>query len=246
MKDVHAEKTGAIAQEVQQLRKALPDKDKMKLGFDEMKLHKGKILIDAKGINYGYNDKVLWPQPLSFQIISGSRTAIKGANGAGKTTLIKLMLDELQPTTGAIYRAATTTVYIDQDYSLIDNKLSVYRQAQQFNSGPIPEAEVKSRLAHFLFTAPYWDKPCASLSGGEKMRLMLCCLTISNLSPDMILLDEPTNNLDIQNIEILTAAISDYKGTLIVISHDAYFLEQVRVDEEMVLNSGPSKSRFGT
>ena len=61
------------------------------------------------------------------------------------------------------------------------------------------------------------------------MRLMLCCLTISNQSPDMILLDEPTNNLDIQNTEILTGAINDYKGTLIVISHDEYFLEQINV-----------------
>ena len=69
----------------------------------------------------------------------------------------------------------------------------------------------------------------AATSGGEKMRLMLCCLTIGNQAPDLIILDEPTNNLDIQNIEILTAAINDYQGTLLVISHDAYFLEQVGV-----------------
>ncbi|MNY30629.1 putative ABC transporter ATP-binding protein [compost metagenome] len=62
------------------------------------------------------------------------------------------------------------------------------------------------------------------------MRLMLCCLTISNLAPDLIILDEPTNNLDIQNIEILTSAINDYKGTLIVVSHDQYFLDQVNVE----------------
>ena len=61
------------------------------------------------------------------------------------------------------------------------------------------------------------------------MRLMLCCLTINLESPDLIILDEPTNNLDIQNIEILTAAINEYQGTLIVVSHDAYFLEQVHV-----------------
>ena len=69
-----------------------------------------------------------------------------------------------------------------------------------------------------------------ALSGGERMRLALCCLTISDQSPDMIILDEPTNNLDIQNIEILTAAINEYRGTLIVVSHDAYFLEQVNIE----------------
>ena len=73
------------------------------------------------------------------------------------------------------------------------------------------------------------------LSGGEKMRLMLCCLTVRNQAPDMIILDEPTNNLDIQNIEILTAAINDYNGTLIVVSHDAYFLEEVRVERSIEL-----------
>ena len=67
------------------------------------------------------------------------------------------------------------------------------------------------------------------------MRLMLCCLTINTQAPDLIVLDEPTNNLDLQNIEILTAAINEYQGTLIVISHDIYFLEQVKVEREIVL-----------
>ena len=67
------------------------------------------------------------------------------------------------------------------------------------------------------------------------MRLMLCCLTINTQAPDLIVLDEPTNNLDLQNIEILTAAINEYQGTLIVISHDMYFLEQVKVEREIVL-----------
>ena len=67
------------------------------------------------------------------------------------------------------------------------------------------------------------------------MRLMLCCLTIGNRAPDIIILDEPTNNLDIQNIEILTTAINDYKGTLIVVSHDHYFLEQVNMNRSIEL-----------
>jgi ATPase subunit of ABC transporter with duplicated ATPase domains len=76
---------------------------------------------------------------------------------------------------------------------------------------------------------------CSALSGGEKMRLILCSLTISNQSPDLIILDEPTNNLDIQNIEILTAAINEYQGTLLVISHDQYFLDQIYVEHSIDL-----------
>jgi ATPase subunit of ABC transporter with duplicated ATPase domains len=236
MKDVHAEKTDAIMQELNELRKAIPDKDKMKIGFDDSALHQGKILITAKDINYGYNSQLLWKEPLTFQIISGNRIAIKGQNGSGKTTLIKMILGTLQPLSGTLQRVDNVqAIYIDQDYSLIDNRLTVYEQAQQFNTGHLQEHEVKSRLTHFLFTKVHWDKPCEALSGGEKMRLILCCLTVKSQAPDIIILDEPTNNLDIQNIEILTGAINEYHGTLIVVSHDAYFLEQMHIEEVIEL-----------
>lgn len=95
---------------------------------------------------------------------------------------------------------------------------------------------MKIRLNRFLFGKDDWDKPCVALSGGESMRLMLCCLTIMSQSPDLIILDEPTNNLDIQNIEILTAAINEYQGTLIVVSHDETFLEQVKITRTLSVN----------
>ncbi|MDB4999336.1 MAG: transporter related [Mucilaginibacter sp.] len=200
MKGVHAEKVGAISLELNQLRKELPDVDKMKMDFDNSALHKGKILITAKDVNFGYGDQLLWKQALNFQITSGERIVVKGLNGSGKTTLIKMILGELEPRSGTIDRSGVKAIYIDQDYSLIDNKLSVYEQAQQYNSGVLQEHDIKIRLNRFLFTKEYWDKPCKALSGGEKMRLMLCSLTISNQAPDIIVLDEPTNNLDIQNI----------------------------------------------
>jgi ATPase subunit of ABC transporter with duplicated ATPase domains len=248
IKGVHAEKTGAISQELNELRAALPDMDSMKLGFDHSALHKGKILITATDINVGYHGQggfdglsltavktLLWKQGLDFQLTSGERVALKGLNGSGKTTLIKMILGHMEPQAGTIYRAVNKAVYIDQDYSLINNQLSVYEQAQQFNQFALQEQEIKIRLTRFLFTKDYWDKPCSTLSGGEKMRLMLCCLTIGNQEPDMMVLDEPTNNLDIQNIEILTAAINDYQGTLIVVSHDELFLEQVKVERVIVM-----------
>jgi len=207
----------------------------MKISFDDSGLHRGKILVTANKINTGYNDKLLWQQPLSFMVKSGDRIAVKGRNGSGKTTLINILLGNLQPQAGMIEKADFKAIYVDQDYSLINNNISVYQQAQQFNNSGLYEHEIKSYLTHFLFTVPYWDKPCSTLSGGEKMRLMLCCLTISRETIDMIILDEPTNNLDMQNVAILTAAISAYKGTLIVVSHDAHFLGEVGVNEEIYL-----------
>lgn len=236
MKDVHAGRVSAMANDVDRIRKELPDKDKIRIGFDSSLLHTGKILVAANKINYSYDADLLWAYPLTFQITNGERISFKGANGSGKTTLVKIILGLLQPSSGTIYRADNNTIYIDQDYSLVDNALTIYEQVQKFNTGHLQEHEVKSRLTHFLFTKEYWDKQCATLSGGEKMRLVLCCLTISQLAPDMIVLDEPTNNLDIQNVEILTAAINDYKGTLLVISHDAVFLEQIGVEKMIELS----------
>lgn len=235
MKGVHAEKVDSISQGLNELRKELPDMDKMKLGFDNSTLHKGKILFTAKDINYSYGKRTLWQEALNLQITSGERIALKGLNGAGKTTLINIILGRMEPGSGTVSRADNNTAYIDQDYSLINNNINVYEQAQQFNLSGLQEHEIKIRLTRFLFTKDYWDKPCHALSGGEKMRLMLCCLTISDRTPDIIVLDEPTNNLDIQNIEILTAAVNEYKGTLIVVSHDEYFLEEINVERVIEL-----------
>src|SRR5574344_804979 len=172
---------------------------------------------------------------MNFQITSGERIALKGTNGSGKTTLIKLILGDIKPQAGTIYRADNKAVYIDQDYSLLDNKLKVYEQAEQFNVSALQEHEIKIRLNRFLFTKNDWDKSCSALSGGERMRLLLCCLTINSKSPDIIIFDEPTNNLDIQNVEILTAAINEYQGTIIVVSHDETFLEQINIERTISL-----------
>jgi len=235
LKSVHVEKIDGISKELREIRSALPDIDQMKFGFDDSGLHRGKILFKATDINFSYNDQLLWKKDLSLEITSGERIAINGLNGSGKTTLIKIILGKLSPKSGSVRIAENKAVYIDQDYSLITNELKVYDQAQQFNVAGLEEHEIKMRLNRFLFHKEYWDKPCGTLSGGEKMRLMLCCLTISNESPDIIILDEPTNNLDIQNVEILTAAINEYLGTLIVVSHDESFLEKINIEKAILL-----------
>lgn len=235
LKSVHTEKLHAISEELSLMRKDLPQADRMKMNLDPSALHTGKILITAKDLNFGYGLGLLWKESLNFQIRSGDRLSIKGKNGSGKTTLIQLILGTLKPLSGSIERAVFTAVYVDQDYAMVDPQWTVYEQAQQYNSGSLQEHEIKLRLNRFLFPKAQWDKPCSALSGGEKMRLILCMLTIGNQSPDLIVLDEPTNNLDMQNIEILTDAINAYKGTLAVISHDQYFLNQIGVEQQIEL-----------
>jgi ATPase subunit of ABC transporter with duplicated ATPase domains len=234
-KDIHAEKIQSVSTELSQLRNELPDADKMKFCFDQSGLHKGKVLISAKGINVCFEAQLLWKDAVNVELLSGERVVVKGRNGSGKTTLVKILLGEMQPYAGTVKTIIGKAIYIDQEYSLINNSMNVYEQAQAFNDTGLQEHEIKTRLNRFLFTKNYWDKTCSALSGGEKMRLLLCCLTILNQAPDIIVLDEPTNNLDIQNIEILTQAINAYEGSLLVISHDIYFMEQIRVERTIEL-----------
>ncbi len=236
IKDVHAEKTETLSIELRQLRTVLPEEVKMKLDLNNTALHKGKRLIEAIAINFKYAAHWLWSSPLDVQIASGDRIVIKGTNSSGKTTLVKLILGELTPQSGFIQRSGFSALYIDQEYSMIDNNITLYQQAQRFNTNRLQEHEVKIRLNRFLFHKEDWDKVGNALSGGEKMRLMLCCLMIKNQSPDVIILDEPTNNLDIQSTEILTAVIEKYEGTLIIISHDSHFLKHMNVTKEINLS----------
>ncbi len=235
LKGVHADKIAALAHQLSDLRSNLPAIDKMKLGLDSSSLHEGKVLVTAEEIQFGYEETFLWNQPLSYQILSGDRVALEGLNGSGKSTLIQLILGQLNPQRGHMYRAPMRSVFIDQDYSLIQDANSVLQQAEHLNHLNLPEHEVKTRLNRFLFGKQYWDKMCGELSGGEKMRLMLCCLTLYDKAPDLLILDEPTNNLDIQNLEILTEAVNNYRGTVIVVSHDAYFLDEIGITKRIQL-----------
>ncbi|MBE8724707.1 ABC-F family ATP-binding cassette domain-containing protein [Flavobacterium hungaricum] len=235
VKDVHAEKISGITDDLRELRSSISSFDQMKFGFNNSSFHKGKVIFKAANINYKYNHHSIWKENLSFEIVSGDRLVIKGLNGSGKTTLITIILQKLHPTEGNVHSAIKKTIYIDQDYSLLDNRLKIYEQAESFNDTGLEEHEIKMRLSRFLFSQKDWDKPCNALSGGERMRLMLCCLTISNEAPEVIILDEPTNNLDIQNIEILTAAINEYEGTLIVVSHDMNFLDSIHINKNILL-----------
>lgn len=235
LSNVHAEKAGKIQQEITSLKGSLSRTDKLKTDFNAPALHTGKILVTARDINFHYpdSDANLWPAPLSFQLRSGSRLCIKGNNGSGKTTLLKLITGELAPTGGAIERTDFTYVYLDQEYSLIQNGYTVSEQAETFNLRHLPEHEIKTILNRYLFPQDVWNKPCGKLSGGEKMRLAFCCLMIADNTPDIFMLDEPTNNLDIESVEIITAAIRNYQGTILVISHDREFLKETGIEQEI-------------
>ncbi len=250
LNSTHQEKAEKLTGERNQLRSSLSPTTTLKTDFNSSSLHTGKILVTAKEINFGYhpnsdsndiqdnNDfkQQLWQTPISFQLKSGDRLRIEGGNGSGKTTLLKLITGQLQPQEGNLTRMEFTNVYLNQEYSIIDDRNSILEQAYAFNNRNLPEHEIKIILNRYLFPASEWDKSCRKLSGGEKMRLAFCCLMISNNTPDMFILDEPTNNLDIQSIEIITATIKNYTGTVIAISHDDYFIQEIGIEQRILLS----------
>ena len=235
LKSVHAEKISGISGDLRDLRSSLKNSDQMKVNFNDSNLHSGKILVAAENINFTYGKGRLWKENISFELRSGDRISVKGPNGSGKTTLIKLLLGNIEPSEGKVNRAAFNSIYIDQEYSMIDHESTLYDFVQTFNDSALQESEVKTLLSRFLFGKDTWDKKCGVLSGGERLRVLLCGLSVSNNAPDMIILDEPTNNLDLQNVEILTNSIKDYHGTLLVISHDEVFLNEIGVSNEVLL-----------
>lgn len=233
--DAHIHKMDGLLDDMKNIRKRLPLKKDLKMDFEDADLHRGKIMVTAEVVNFGYTERLLWQNPLSFQIRSGDRIVISGSNGVGKTTLLKLIFGLLEPTEGSIDRAEFDYLYIDQEYSVIDNHLTVFEQVQQFNKRNLPDDEIRILLHRFLFTYDTWEKTCHKLSGGEKMRLIFCCMQVEDNAPDMLVLDEPTNNLDISSLEIVTKTIRSYNGTLLVISHDAYFIDEADVNREIEL-----------
>jgi ATPase subunit of ABC transporter with duplicated ATPase domains len=236
LQQVHTEKVSELAEEMQQVAAMAQLQRIMKGYFEDSALHRGKVLAEATALNYGWTTgKPLWPQPLSFTLRSGDRLAITGSNGSGKSTLLQLLLGNLPPTSGELYTANTRSLLLDQDYSLIDRSRTVLQQAIAFNETGLETAMVKTVLVNFLFGPDSWDKSCAVLSGGEMLRLALCSMTLQNKAPDMIMLDEPTNNLDLANIKILSQIFSAYKGTLLLISHDKNFITDTGVTGELAL-----------
>lgn len=233
---VQQDKLQTIYSQIRDIKSSVINTDAMKIDFYSSDLHAGKKLIEARQINFAYKEsRNLWPDNLDFTVYSGERIWLAGNNGSGKSTLLKLITSTLEPTEGTMYRTDNLQyVYLDQEYSLIRSSSTILEQVASFNS-VMAEHELKICLNRFLFPQKVWDKKCAYLSGGERMRLALCCLMVSQSTPDVIIADEPTNNIDIANIHILTDVLKDYEGTLIVVSHDMTFIEDLKISKKILL-----------
>ena len=200
---------------------------------------KSNLVLRCEGLSKSFGNLTLF-ENLTFDILNGQRIGITGPNGTGKSTFLRLALGQLEPSAGSVRMGKNLRVgYLDQHGDVLDPSMSVLDEAAGANS-KLSSEQVRNRLGAFLFTGDGVFKKCGDLSGGQRNRLMLCKLVLAD--PDVLIMDEPTNHLDIASREMLEAALEDYTGTMIVVSHDRYFLDRV-VDKLIVVGMDELGSR---
>ena len=187
----------------------------------------GKLVVDLRRVGFHYGENAIIRE-LSTRIMRGDRVGIIGPNGSGKSTLLKLILAELAPTAGEVLLGTRLQVaYFDQHRRTLDPGKTV---RANLSDSDIVTVRGRSRhvvgyLKDFLFPPQRIDSPVSALSGGERNRLLLAKLFTQ--SANLMVLDEPTNDLDVDTLELLEELLSEYEGTLLLVSHDRAFLDNV-------------------
>ena len=188
----------------------------------------GKLVVTAKEVSYAYEDKTIISD-LNTTIMRGDRVGIIGPNGAGKTTLLQLLLGQLTPDSGTVRLGTNLQIaYFDQLRAQLDEEKSVQDNVGEGNDQVVingQQRHIIGYLQDFLFSPDRARSPVKILSGGERNRLLLAKL-FTNPS-NLLILDEPTNDLDVETLELLEELLLDYPGTLLMVSHDRAFLNNV-------------------
>ena len=188
----------------------------------------GKIVIEAENINFKINQQII-VRDFSSRIIRGDRIGLIGPNGIGKTTLLKILLKEIEPQTGSVQHGSHLKVAsFDQSRAQLDLEKTIVEmigQGREQISINGKDKHVISYLADFLFAPDRARSPIKSLSGGERARVLLAMLFSKPVN--LLIMDEPTNDLDIETLELLEEQLLQFKGTLLMVSHDRRFLDNV-------------------
>ncbi len=191
-------------------------------------LSSGKLVIEATGISHGFDGKTVI-NDFSTVIIRGDRIGVIGPNGAGKTTLLKILLGKIAPDKGSVKHGTNLKItYFDQLREELDENATVEasvadgKETVIINDTP---RHIIGYLKEFLFTPERAKSPVRTLSGGERNRLLIAKLFVR--PSNLLVLDEPTNDLDMETLELLEERLLDYKGTIILVSHDRAFLNNV-------------------
>ena len=202
----------------------------------------GKTPLEVQNLTFHYDNKPPLYEKLSFSLTRGDKFLIVGENGIGKSTLLKLIVGQLQPDSGSVIFSQNTTLsYYAQELEILNDRETILDNVKSYDYS---DTEMRSMLANFLFYDDDAFKKVSVLSPGEKARVALC--KILSQRANLIILDEPTNHFDPETQKIIGENFRDYDGTIIMVSHNPSFVEQVGITRMLVLPSHePDKPALG-
>lgn len=232
---MHEEKLAEAKERLDDAVDAVRDDDEIRVDLQYTAVPPGRGVLTLRDLELVYGARVAG----GLDLHGPERIALIGRNGSGKTTLLRTVAGELEPVAGE----ATVHVplrFLPQRLDVLDDELSVAENVARFAPGATNN-RIRARLARFLFRGARADQLAATLSGGERFRAALAALMLAEPAPQLLMLDEPTNNLDMASVRQLTTALESYEGALIVASHDLPFLESIGITRWLMVEEGELK-----
>ncbi|MER5729101.1 ABC-F family ATP-binding cassette domain-containing protein [Streptomyces sp. NPDC002138] len=229
---LHTEKLAQARERLDQAVEAVRDDDEIRIELPATLVPAGRTVLTLRGLRLAHTGAVAVPG--EWEIRGPERIALVGRNGAGKTTLLRTVAGLIPPVSGEVL-AHVPARFLPQRLDVLDDERSVVENVARF----APEAtnnRIRARLAHFLFRGARADRTAGTLSGGERFRAALAALLLAEPAPQLLMLDEPTNNLDLASVRQLTDALDSYEGALIVAGHDVPFLESIGITRWLLLD----------
>ncbi|MFF9813289.1 ABC-F family ATP-binding cassette domain-containing protein [Streptomyces sp. NPDC014006] len=227
---LHEEKLTEARERLDEAVEAVRDDDEIRVDLPHTAVPTGRGVLTLRALTLAYGARVEG----GFDLYGPERIALIGRNGAGKTTLLRTIAGELAPVSGEA-TAHVPLRFLPQRLDVLDGELTVAQNVARFAPGATNN-RIRARLARFLFRGARADQMAATLSGGERFRAALAALMLAEPAPQLLMLDEPTNNLDMASVNQLTTALESYQGALIVASHDLPFLESIGITRWLLLD----------
>ncbi|MFJ6658086.1 ABC-F family ATP-binding cassette domain-containing protein [Streptomyces sp. NPDC091377] len=227
---LHEERLAGAKERLDEAAEAVRDDDEIRVDLPYTAVPAGRTVLSVRDLELRYGARV----DGGFDLYGPERIALIGRNGAGKTTLLRTVAGELEPVSGTV-TAHVPLRFLPQRLDVLDGSLTIAQNVARFAPGATHQ-QIRSRLARFLFRGERANQRAGTLSGGERFRATLAALMLAEPAPQLLMLDEPTNNLDMASVRQLTGALEGYEGALIVASHDLPFLESIGITRWLLLD----------